>query len=116
MPQLRKMYTNNGKPMPHVGNMLAQLIKQKHISKAELARKLNIHAGGINQYIKQSTLHAALLWKIGEILQYNFFDVLSKEFPVSTTSALEHDLQQQVTDLKKENELYQKILSGKLGQ
>ena len=102
--------------MPHVGNMLAQLIKQKHISKAELARKLNIHPGGINQYIKQSTLHAALLWKIGEILEYNFFDVLSAAFPLQTTSQQELDLQQQIIDLKKENELYKNLLTGKLGQ
>ena len=44
MPQLRKMYDQTGKSMPHLGNMLAQLIKQKRISKAELARKLNITA------------------------------------------------------------------------
>ena len=82
---------------------------------AGLARKLNINGGGINQYIRQSTLHAALLWKIGQVLEYNFFDVLSKEFPLQTTSPMEHDQQQQIIDLKKENELYKNLLMGKLG-
>ena len=116
MPQLRKMYDHTGKPMPHLGNMLAQLIKQKRISKAELARKLNINGTGINQYIKQSTLHAALLWKIGQILEYDFFAALSKEFPISSTTELEQTLQHQINDLKKENELYKTILMGKVAQ
>jgi hypothetical protein len=45
-----------------------------------------------------------------------FFAVLSKEFPLHVPTEKEKELQQQINDLKKENEIYQKILAGKLGQ
>jgi hypothetical protein len=60
-------------------------------------------------------LHAALLWKIGQILGFDFFAALSAEFPKNVAAELEISLQQQLIDLKKENDLYQKILVNKLG-
>ena len=113
MPHLHKMQVTG---MPHLGNLLAQVMKQRMITVTELARKMNLATSGINQYTKQPTLHAALLWKLGEVLNYNFFAVLAREFPLDNVSDRELELQQQLTDVKKENELYQKILTGKLGQ
>ena len=106
MPQLRKMYTTSGKPLPHVGAKLAQLLKEKRLSKAWLCRQLHVNSGAANQYIRQQSLHAALLWKLGQVLEFDFFAWLSKQFPLQTTSQQELDLQQQIIDLKKENELY----------
>lgn len=115
MPKFHKMHSTTGNTMPHIGNLLAQVVKQQMITHKELAQKLGIHPSGINLYIKQPSMHAALLWKIGEVLEYNFFAVLAREFPVDNVSNKEHDLQQQLADVKKENELYQKILAGRLG-
>ena len=112
MPQLHKMQISG---MPHTGKLLADVMKQRAVTKTELGRRMNLAVSGINQYTKQTSLHAALLWKLGEVLNYNFFAVLAREFPVNDVSDKERDLQQQLTDVKKENELYQKILSGKLG-
>ena len=113
MPHLHKMQITG---MPHLGNLLAQVMKQRMMTVTELARKMNLATSGINQYTKQPTLHAALLWKLGEVLNYNFFAVLAREFPLDNVSERELELQQQLADVKKENELYQKILAGKLGQ
>ena len=115
MPQLRKMYTTSGKPLSHVGGKLAQLLKEKRLSKAWLCRQLHVNSGAANQYIRQQSMHAALMWKLGQVLEFDFFAWLSKEFPLQTTSQQEQDLQQQITDLKKENELYKNLLTGKLG-
>lgn len=115
MPQLRKMYTTSGKPLPHVGGKLAQLLNEKRLSKAWLCRQLHVNSGAANQYIRQQTLHAALLWKLGQILEFDFFAWLSNEFPLQKTSQQEQALQQQIIELKKENELYKNLLTGKLG-
>lgn len=115
MPQLRKMYTTSGKPLPHVGGKLAQLLKEKRLSKAWLCRQLHVNSGAANQYIRQQSMHAALMWKIGQVLDFDFFAWLSKEFPMESSTPLEQDLQQQIVDLKKENELYKNLLTGKLG-
>ena len=115
MPQLRKMYTTAGKPLPHVGAKLAQLLKEKRFSKAWLCRQLHVNGGAANQYSRQQSMHAALMWKLGQVLEFDFFAWLSKEFPMESSTPLELDLQQQLTDLKKENELYKNLLTGKLG-
>lgn len=116
MSRFTRMLSNTGKPMPHAGRLLDRVMKQRTMTNSQLAQKLGIAPSGINQYCKQPTLHAALLWKIGEILEYDFFAALSKEFPLHTASQKELELQQQLTDCKKELEIYQKILMGKLGQ
>lgn len=116
MPRFNKMQSNTGSTMPHIGSMLVQVMKLRMITKTELARKMDIATSGINQYCKLPSMHAALLWKLGEILEYDFFAVLSKGFPMQSPSEKEKDLQQQLADLKKENDIYQKILAGKLKQ
>ena len=116
MPQLRKMYITSGKPLPHVGGKLAQLLKEKRLSKAWLCRQLHVNGTAANQYIRQQSMHAALMWKLGQVLEFDFFAWLSKEFPLHSNTALEQELQQQIAELKKENELYQKVLAGRLGQ
>lgn len=116
MPQLRKMYITSGKPLPHVGARLGQLLKEKRLSNTWLCKQLNVNGTAANQYIRQQSMHAALMWKLGQVLDFDFFAWLSDEFPLHKTSRQEQELQQQIIDLKKENELYQKILSGKLGQ
>jgi hypothetical protein len=115
MPQLRKMYAISGKPLPHVGGKLAQLLKEKRLSKAWLCRQLYVNGGAANQYIRQQSMHAALMWKLGQVLEFDFFAWLSKEFPMESSTPLEQDLQQQLIELKKENELYKNLLTGKLG-
>ena len=115
MPQLRKMYTTSGKPLPHVGAKLKQLLKEKRLSNAWLCRQLHVNGTAANQYIRQQSMHAALMWKLGQVLEFDFFAWLSKEFPLQSSTPLEQDLQQQIIDLKKENELYKNLLTGKLG-
>jgi plasmid maintenance system antidote protein VapI len=114
MPSLTKMQSSMGKSAPHIGQMVARVIADRKISKSQLARWLQIHPSGIDRYLKQSTLHVALLWKLGEVLQYNFFAALMQEFPIAYVSEKEvqekQQLQQQIIDLQKENELYQKVL------
>jgi hypothetical protein len=109
------MYITSGKPLPHVGAKLKQLLKEKRLSNAWLCRQLNVNGTAANQYIRQQSMHAALMWKLGQVLDFNFFAWLSTEFPMESSTPLEQDLQQQIVDLKKENEIYQKILVGKLG-
>lgn len=119
MPQLRKMYSTAGKPMPHVGKMLEQVLTEKRLTKAWLCRQLQVNGGAAKQYIRQQSLHAALLWKIGQLLDFDFFAALSAEFPKKKEALPENknqELQQQFAELKKENELFRSLLTAKLNQ
>ncbi len=111
MPDLRKMYQTNGMTMPHIGKLVEEVMDKNHMTKAELARKLDIHPIGINRYFKQNTLHAALLWKIGQILNHNFFADLAEQFPLVIEPSAEEALKKQVEELQKENELYKKLFT-----
>jgi len=111
MGTLTKMsHVNSEQKMPHAGKLLQKVLQDKGISKAELARRLDIHAIGVTHYVKQHTLHAALLWKIGLVINHNFLADLSAAFPIETLSNKEVQLQQQVVDLEKKLAVYQEIL------
>lgn len=108
MLDLSKMYKTTGKQMPHIGNMVEKLMLKNRITKAEVARQLDVHSIGINRYLKQPTMHAALLWKIGQILEHNFFIDLAEAFP-PIESTPEDVLKKQVDELQRENDLYKKM-------
>jgi transcriptional regulator with XRE-family HTH domain len=110
MPKLSKMTHSGGVPMPHNGQMVKQILEARKVTKSELARKLGVSAGGVNSYLAQPTLHAALLWKIGLILEHDFFADIVASFPHRSSSALELAQQQQIAQLTMELEAVKKIL------
>lgn len=61
MPQLRKMYIITGKPLPHVGAKLKQLLNEKRLTNTWLCKQLNVNGTAANQYIRQQSMHAALM-------------------------------------------------------
>lgn len=115
MPSLQKMTQHTGKPMPHTGNMIRKIMEEQHFTTADLARIIDCCRTTMVRCLLQPTTHAALLWKIGQELNHDFFADLSAAFPQSPAAApvptaKELALQQQVDDLQKEVEMYEKVL------
>jgi transcriptional regulator with XRE-family HTH domain len=111
MPSLSKMTHTNGKPMPHLGRLVTQVMQQQHISQAELARRLGVSGTTLMRSLQQHTIHAALLWKMGQLLGYNFFAGLAAEFPLpAAPTANELALQQQIAALEQEVEVYKRVV------
>lgn len=122
MPSLQKMQQVVGKPMPHAGQLVRRIMQKQLVNQAELSRRMQVSQTTLTRMLRQPTLHAALLWKLGLVLQYNFFEVLALDFPVApppTAAALEQtqQLQQQITTLQQqlaeaqlENRVCQKVL------
>ena len=110
--------------MPHAGQMVRRVMDKQLVNQAELSRRMQVSQTTLTRMLRQPTLHAALLWKLGLVLQYNFFETLALDFPVAlqpTAAALEQtqQLQQQITTLQQqlaeaqlENRVYQKVLGG----
>jgi hypothetical protein len=125
MPSLQKMQQVVGKPMPHAGQMVRRVMDKQLVNQAELSRRMQVSQTTLTRMLRQPTLHAALLWKLGLVLQYNFFEPLALDFPIApqpTAAALEQtqQLQQQITALQQqlaeaqlENRVYQKVLGQK---
>lgn len=122
MPSLQKMQQVVGKPMPHAGQMVRRVMDKQLVNQAELSRRMQVSQTTLTRMLRQPTLHAALLWKLGLVLQYNFFEPLAMDFPIApqpTAAAVEQtqELQQQITALQQqlaetqlENRVYQKVL------
>ncbi len=125
MPSLQKMQQVVGKPMPHAGQMVRRVMDKQLVTQAELSRRMQVSQTTLTRMLRQPTLHAALLWKLGLVLQYNFFEPLAMDFPIApqpTAAAVEQaqQLQQQITALQQqlaetqlENRVYQKVLGQK---
>ena len=120
MPSFSKMLQTDGKPLPHVGKMVQQVLTNRHITPTEMARRMNLSDTSFMRSLQQPTLQAAVLWKLGQLLNHNFFVPLAQEHttsvpPTDREKELEQQLaaaQQQITDLQKENQVYQKVLAA----
>jgi uncharacterized protein YlxW (UPF0749 family) len=120
MPSFSKMLQTDGKPLPHVGKMVQQMLTNRHITPTEMARRMGISDTSFMRSLQQPTLQVAVLWKAGSLLGHNFFVRLAQEhpapaLPTDREKELEQQLaaaQQQVTDLQKENQVYQKVLAA----
>lgn len=120
MPSFSKMLQTDGKPLPHVGKMVQQVLTNRHITPTEMARRMGISDTSFMRSLQQPTLQAAVLWKLGQLLNHNFFLPLAQEHPVPVPPTdrekeLEQQLaaaQQQITELQKENQVYQKVLAA----
>lgn len=110
MPNLKKMRQTTGEPMPHNGEMIKQVMKQRRLTLSQMARLMDVTPSGIREYLAQPTLHAALLWKLGQVLEHNFLAQLSAAFHIQVPTALELELQQQLVAKQAEMETLQKIL------
>jgi hypothetical protein len=127
MPSLQKMQQVVGKPMPHAGQMVRRVMDKQLVNQAELSRRMQVSQTTLTRMLRQPTLHAALLWKLGLVLQHNFFEPLALDFPIApqpTAAALEQTqqlqqqiaaLQQQLAEAQLENRVYQKVL-GQVGK
>ncbi len=106
MPDLSKMNQISDIPMPHIGELVQQVMKQQHYSGAALACQLQVSTTTIMHALRRPSLHAAVLWKIGQALNYNFFALLATEFSVAAApSSREQSVLLELEALQQETEV-----------
>lgn len=59
--------------MLEIGNLIKQVLKEKHITISEFARKINKERANVYNIFKRSSIDTVLLSKISEVLEYDFF-------------------------------------------
>lgn len=65
-------------PSIHIGEHIAQRIKELGISKSEFARRYGIHQQHVNKLLSYSSLDTEKLVRISNILEYNFFTLYTQ--------------------------------------
>lgn len=122
--ELKKYQIQGEKPYPHMGALVKARVRQKGISNAVLARKLDVTPIGVTRYFGRSSLQAGILWKISLISGYNLFAELGKTLPVpyeykehqQAIIALEEQCAEKdkhIAELEKELSIYKSIVHQK---
>jgi hypothetical protein len=97
-----KKMANEYLKAPHVGELLKKYCDEKRIVKAAWARFQNVEKSTVMRYFNRPGMQLSTMFKISQILKYNFFrhiaDMLPADYPPGGT------MQQQIDELKKENE------------
>ena len=66
----------------HIGNIVKSKTKNRGISVSELARRISTSRENIYSIFKRESIDTALLKKIGEALDYNFFKHYSSNLSI----------------------------------
>ncbi|MDN3725535.1 hypothetical protein QRD02_14210 [Aequorivita sp. SDUM287046] len=110
---MAKSKFNLQRTSPNVGEMLAQRIKARRISKAAVSRAMHRAPETILEFTKRPSLQTEVLWQLCTVMKHNFFLDLAAQLPAEfTTNAPDQTLplQQRIAALEEEN----KVLTTKV--
>jgi hypothetical protein len=100
----------------HIGNLIAWVIQEKHLKKVNIAQQLNIKPASLNQYFKQSSIQLGILWRLSQIMEYNFLSDLADRLPIPFETKKEvilnnmlSEKEEELKSIKKELNLLKKI-------
>jgi transcriptional regulator with XRE-family HTH domain len=84
----------------HIGKLILEKLKERGISKSEFARKVNKSRQNVQDVFKRESVDTQLLAEIGEVLDFDFFSVLSE---TSLSSKKDIKIRELTRELKKAN-------------
>jgi len=118
---MEKEKSKTGNQLPHIGNLVAEVMKQRKMTVAEVARKLGVTSSSVANYLRNDSLQIRILWQLGLALEYNFLADVMDFLPENVLNATESSFQKSITtqateiiDLKKEIEIYKGILAARI--
>ena len=71
----------NQKQPPHIGKRLRAYVKEHRISQAGWARAQKVSPKQIGRYLKQEEIRVSTLFKISQVLHYNFLSEIAGQLP-----------------------------------
>ncbi len=100
-------------PHPHLGSLVRRVIEEKGMSKAYVARQMNVTSNTLWAYFKRKSLQFGILWKLCIVLNYDFLSELQqyypKELPLLPNASLK-ELESKITLLEQKIEVYKEVL------
>ncbi len=76
-----KVTTTNG--YPHCGQLIQNYMATHQISKAFIARKLDVAPSTVNAYFRNQSLQIGIIWKISQTLEHNFIAEIAEMMGVT---------------------------------
>lgn len=82
----------------HIGHLVAWIIQEKHLKKADIARQLNVLPTTLNQYFKQPSVQMGILWRLSKATKYNFLADLGQRVQIDFETQKETALQKTLAE------------------
>ena len=89
---------------PHNGEVFKKYFTENNVNRAKLARQLGVTPTTVMRYFDSQSLQLGILWKTSQVLKHNFVAELGEQLMVDYTTAHEIELENQLTELKKQVE------------
>jgi len=83
-------------------------MKKQGLTTVDLARRLNMNTSSAYYILSCSTIQLDRLWKICEVLQINFFQILANQLQIENTEQLFIDEEKEA--LKAENKTLKEVI------
>ncbi len=106
------MITNEEK-MPHNGSLLKKYISNSEQTITALAKKMDSSQSVISRQYNTSSLRTHVWWRLGIAINRNIFAELAEHFPIQHKTKREQELEAELKDVRKELEIYKKIMDKK---
>ena len=105
--EIMKTITNE---MPHNGNQLKKYIKESGKKITLLSRDMGYAFPALTQMVSTQSIRTHIWWELGLLINRNIFAEFGEMFPVEYKSKREQQLEAELADVKKELEIYRRIL------
>jgi transcriptional regulator with XRE-family HTH domain len=98
----KKYLQKNESDCLHIGNLVAWFIQEKHLKKADIARKLNVIPTTLNQYFKQPSIQVGILWRLSLAMEYNLLADVAQRLPIAFETNVEEALKKTLSEKEAE--------------
>lgn len=105
------MESNSLSKMPHVGNILQEAMNEKRYTNVQLANSIGVAPMTVWRLVRQQSIQADMLWRIGKVLQINLLQRIANHHPIQTPTQKELELEKQIIALQAKIDLYKELLS-----
>ena len=121
MDRTKKYLRESQTPHLDIGRAIEQILKEKNLTHAEVARRVGVHQSAFKRYLGKPSMQVGVLWNVSLALDYNFFGDVMSDLPEkvfnNNNAPFFATLQEQaktIEDLKKEIEIYKNTLKLRL--
>src|SRR3954462_10692892 len=87
---------------PAIGNFVNYYIYINKIKKKKVSDFLNVLPTTLNNYFKQSSLQLVIVWRISQVVEYNFLMELGERLGIPYETKAEKELKTQLSEKEKQ--------------
>ena len=99
--------------MPHNGSLLKKYVNNSGKQVATFISQLGTKRCSLIDLYRTPSLRTHIWWEVGFVLNRNIFGEFAERYPIPYQTKREKELEIELADLKKELEIYKRIVEKK---